>query len=134
MLVTVYFKVCVRKLSTNWDFSRPAFSTIFFYLIRQCRHSGLSTNRVIYESGCRRIGMSTNRAICESTCNPANYCFYFSFTMRIHIRRLYEYQCKNCIYAQGSCGNTSRKSHIDSICLRTTFSSPPGSLITLTRK
>ena len=67
-------QVRVRKLSTNWDFSRPAFSTIFLFRFVDgdtlgCLRIGLSTNRDVDESGRRRIGTSTNRAICESTCN-----------------------------------------------------------------
>ena len=62
-------QVCVRKLSTNWDFAQTCTFNYFFVSIRRWRHSGLSTNRAIYESRCRQIGMSTNRALCESTCN-----------------------------------------------------------------
>ena len=63
-------QVCVRKLSTNWDFSRPAFSTIFLSRFVDgdtlgCLRIGLSTNRDVDESGCRRIGLSANRHVIE---------------------------------------------------------------------
>ena len=56
------FQVCVLKLSTNWDFSRPAFSTNFLSRFVDgdtlgCLRIGLSTNRDVDESGYLRIDM-----------------------------------------------------------------------------
>ena len=55
-------QVCVRKLSMNWDFSRPAFSTIILSRFvagdaLSCLRIGLSTNRDVDESGFLRIDM-----------------------------------------------------------------------------
>ena len=85
-------QVCVGKLSTNWDFLRPAFSTIFLsrfvdgdtlgYL-----RIGLSTNRDVDESGCRRIGLSANRHVivqsflynsCVYTRMPTDHLFRYA--------------------------------------------------------
>ena len=60
--------VYVRKLSTNWDFSSPASSTIFLSRFVDgdtlgCLRIGLSTNWDVDESECRRIGLSANRHV-----------------------------------------------------------------------
>ena len=70
--------VCVRILSTNWDFSRPAFSTNFLSRFvdgdtLSCLRIGLSTNRDVDESGCRRIGLSANRHVIISEATKARH-------------------------------------------------------------